>query len=424
MDNLFSELDAGRGPLPARLRPRNWQEYAGQSRIRQQLEGQALHSMLLYGPPGCGKTSLAGMLAAQSGRPFVSLSAVSSGVKEVREVIARGKSDFYNLGQGVVLFLDEIHRFSKSQQDALLEAVEKGWIILIGATTENPAYQVNAPLLSRMRIYPLQPLADEELGQILKRAVTQESLQGAFDPPAVTVLIQAAQGDARRLLGFVEYAAQKRDGDQVYDAAAMEQLVQDQLRQYDRTGENHYDYISAFIKSIRGSDPDAALLYLAAMLEGGEDPLFIARRLMILAAEDVGNAAVQGLNLAVSTYTALERIGMPEGRIILAQCTTWLAAAPKSNAAYLAIDQAMEQVRGKRLSIPEHLRNAADWIRKRAGIGRDYVYPHDHPGAFVAQQYRPPEFSDTVVYRPGSNGQEVHLQERLQRLWPERYSAD
>ncbi|MBX7056698.1 MAG: replication-associated recombination protein A [Leptospirales bacterium] len=429
MSDLFSATNAGHAPLAARLRPEAWPEFAGQQELAARLRGRPLHSMILYGPPGCGKTTLARILAAESGRAFRHLSAVSSGVKEVREAIDEGKRSFQSGGGGLALFLDEIHRFSKSQQDAMLEAVENGWIILIGATTENPSFEVIGPLLSRAQAYRLLPLGEQELLSILQRAMSADLAMQSFRlaEDAAGLLVESAGGDARRMLSALEQAAEAArqrapagatgipiEAQQVRAAAA------GRLRRYDRAGENHYDFVSALIKSLRGSDPDAALLYLACMLEGGEDPLFIARRLIIFSSEDIGNAYPQALSTAVAAFAALERIGLPEGRIVLAQAVTLLASAPKSNASYLAIDAALQAVRGRTVTIPDHLRNAPTELHRREGASSGYRYPHDFPGAFVEENYLPPAFTQAQFYRPVNRGQEARLGERLRALWPLR----
>ena len=341
---------------------------------------------------------------------------------------------FQNQGRGVVLFLDEIHRFSKNQQDAMLEAVEAGWLVLIGATTENPSFEVVGPLLSRCQVYRLTLLGEDELNRLLERALHEDALltKCELEEEARTLLIEAAAGDGRRLLSALELAAgiarartkpsgENQNSDAVTIALAdVQQALEGRVRHYDKGGENHYDYISAFIKSLRGSDPDAALLYLACMLDGGEDPLFIARRLIIFAAEDVGNASPQATSIATAAFQALERIGMPEGRIVLAQATTFLAASPKSNAAYLAMDEALAAVRQRSVQVPNHLRNAPTRTHRAEGAGLGYQYPHDFPGHFVRVEYRPPGFERRQFYRPVDQGQEARLKERLRSLWPDR----
>ena len=404
-DHLFSPA----APLPQRLRPSSFEEFHGQQSLIDQLAGKKPHSMILYGPPGCGKTTLALLLAKKATLPFRSLSAVASGVKELRDVIEEARKT----GR-ILLFVDEIHRFSKSQQDALLHAVEEGWLVLIGATTENPSFEVISPLLSRCQVYKLGALSSEDLDRILERALMQDSLLKGktIEGEAREALIQFAGGDARKLLRVVEIAAEEAD---IITLEALNKSIQNFARQYDRAGENHYDVISAFIKSMRGSDPDAALLYLAIMIDAGEDPLFIARRIIIFASEDVGNAAPQGLQVAVSAFQALERVGMPEGRIILAQAVTFLASCPKSNAAYRGIDAALEFIQGKRISVPNHLRNAPTATHRQEGAGKGYKYPHEYSGHYVEQEYMPDDIR-AQFYFPTREGQEVRLLERLRML--------
>lgn len=451
MQGLFDNERVASSPLPARMRPWNWDGFVGQSKLRDKLERQPIHSMILYGPPGCGKTTLAGILARNAGLPFHILSAVSAGVKDVRLIIDAGRERFQNQGQGVVLFLDEIHRFSKNQQDAMLQAVEAGWITLIGATTENPSFEVVGPLLSRCQVYRLLMLETEELNRLLDRALTDETLLGEYRlaDDARVLLLEAAGGDGRRILSALEMAAgicksrnargntgtdstesraasvsQTNEPDLIIREDAL-QALEGRVRNYVKGGENHYDFISAFIKSMRGSDPDAALLYMACMLEGGEDPLFIARRMIIFAAEDVGNASPQATSIATAAYQAVERIGLPEGRIILAQAVTFLASSPKSNAAYLGINAAMAAVRNRTVTVPNHLRNAPTKTHRDEGAGLGYLYPHDFPGHFARQQYLPVEFGRTQFYYPADQGQEIRLKERLQALWPDRkYQSD
>lgn len=446
MQGLFDNERAAGSPLPARMRPYDWDGFVGQSALREKLERQPFHSMILYGPPGCGKTTLAGILARNAGMPFHNLSAVSAGVKDVRVIIEAGRERFRNQGGGVALFLDEIHRFSKNQQDAMLEAVEAGWITLIGATTENPSFEVVGPLLSRCQVYRLVMLESEELNRLLDRALTDRLLLGEFSlaDDARELLLEAAGGDGRRLLSALEMAAgisaartaraqriaddsgaanqnenESADAGRITREDAL-QALEGRVRNYDKGGENHYDYISAFIKSLRGSDPDAALLYMACMLEGGEDPLFIARRMIIFAAEDVGNASPQATSIATAAYQAVERIGLPEGRIVLAQAATFLAASPKSNAAYLGIDAALAAVRNRTVPVPNHLRNAPTKTHRDEGAGLGYLYPHDFPGHFARQEYLPAGFARAQFYRPTDEGQEIRMKDRLRALWPDR----
>jgi putative ATPase len=434
---MSRDLFSPAAPLPERLRPDRMSDFQGQSDLVQRLQKAPLHSMILYGPPGCGKTTLARLLARNSGRPFHLLSAVSCGIKEVREIIDKGRQ-----GGGVILFLDEIHRFNKSQQDALLHAVEDGSVLLIGATTENPSFEVIGPLLSRCQVYRLKALDEEQLEAILERGLSEcERVAGRpidralFREHVREPLLEAAGGDARKMLRFLELLVEEarsseKAGAQHDDSAAsitaiaiseehVKSVLSGRVRLYDRQGENHFDYVSAFIKSLRGSDPDAALLYLAVMIEGGEDPLFIARRMIIFASEDIGNASPTALTMAVSTFQALERIGMPEGRIILGQCATFLAASPKSNASYVAINDALARVSGRRIPVPDHLRNAPTATHRAEGAGRGYQYPHDYPAHFVEENYFP-EGEKRQFYRASRQGQEARIADRLQYLFPDR----
>ena len=428
-NELFTDKANLKGPLASRRRPHSLQEFIGQEDIVQKLKASPLHSMLLYGPPGCGKTSLAKILAQQAKLPFFHLSAISTGVKEVRAIIEKGLNHFNTQAKALVLFLDEIHRFSRSQQDSLLGAVEAGHVILIGATTEHPAFEVTAPLLSRLRVYQLKALKNNELEQILQNALQKETqLAGlVIAAKAQELLLEAAGGDARRLLGNLELSAhlarsQSSSSEKVeISLKLVEQILVGEVRKYDKKGQYHYDTISAFIKSMRGSDPDAALLYMACMLNGGEDPLFIARRMLIFAAEDIGNAYPSALNLASSTFVALERIGMPEGRIILGQTAAFLASCPKSNATYLAIDRALSAVREKSIEIPKHLRNAPSKLHPSlAEQGKDYQYPHDFDSHFVIENYLPEGLENSQFYFPTHQGQEERLRAHLQNLWTKR----
>lgn len=412
------------------MRPRDFAAYFGQEDITGQgrvitemIARHAPFSMILWGEPGCGKTTLAGLIAENLAIESHFLSAVSCGVADVREVIKRGKANRES-GKQTILFLDEIHRFNKAQQDSILSAVESGDIILIGATTENPSFSVIRPLLSRSRVLRLKKLSDAALGRILDNALTLDTVIAecgiTLDDDARRLVIECANGDARRMLNILETAALTVRG--VIDTDSIVEAVKETYGLYDKKGDRHYDTISAFIKSLRGSDPDAALLYLAMMIQSGEDPMFIARRLVIFAAEDIGNASPTALQLAVTTLHAIEKIGMPEGRIVLAQCVTFLASSPKSNASYRGIDAALAVLETKTPDIPMHLRNAPTTLMAEFGYGKNYRYPHDYPGAFVKEEYLPegiaPEF-----YRPTSHGTEKMIQERLHALWPERYTS-
>ncbi|HNR67151.1 MAG TPA: replication-associated recombination protein A [bacterium] len=437
MSDLFDDNSnaAGERPLADRMRPQTLAEFIGQKHVlgpdkvlRRAIETDQLVSMILWGPPGVGKTTLARLIANATRSQFFSLSAVSSGVGEVRKVIARAEELRRTANQRTLLFIDEIHRFNKSQQDALLHSVEDGTLLLIGATTENPSFEVISALLSRCRIYKLEPLASSELEQILDRALEQDSVFSvkklAFADQAKELLITLSSGDARTLLNALELAGNlvepNDSGIYLIDRTLVEQAMQRRAYLYDKKGEYHYDTISAFIKSVRGSDPDAAIYWLATMLEGGEDPKFIARRLMILASEDIGNADPHALMLATSTFDAVHTVGMPEARIILAQATTYLASAPKSNASYLAIAEAEKDVQNNPAGdVPLHLRNAPTAYMKQIGFASGYKYPHSF-GGFVDQDYFPPEARHRVYYRPTENGIEQKIKQRLQNLWPHR----
>ena len=420
-------------PLAERMRPTELEHYVGQLHlvgkgkpIYQMLSRGALLSMILWGPPGSGKTSLAQLLSSRVEARFEQLTAVSSGVKDVRQVIDTARKRRYELAQlQTVLFIDEIHRFNKAQQDALLQAVEHGDIILIGATTENPSFEIIPPLRSRARTFVLNPLTIEELSTLLDRALeTDESLQPlAGEVNDRDMLIAYSGGDARSLLNGLEMCCllAEEDGKVHISQTVLEEAFQRAFAKYDKGGEEHYNIISAFIKSVRGSDPDAALYWMARMLEGGEDPLFIARRLIILASEDIGNADPNALLLATSAYQAVHAIGMPEARIVLSQATTYLAAAQKSNAAYMAIGKAMQDV--KQLppyAVPLHLRNAPTSLMKSQGYGKGYKYAHDFPGHFTEQEYLPEELGSKQYYHPSSEGREERMRERLRNLWKKR----
>ncbi len=428
--HLFREREAepANKPLAERCRPVRLADVVGHDKIIgpkaslfQLLKSGHLPSIIFWGPPGVGKTTIARLLAKEVDYLFQSVSAVSSGVKQVKEIIAAAgqQLDFY--GRKSVLFIDEIHRFNKAQQDALLQAVENGTIVLIGATTENPSFEVNAPLLSRCRVITLQALSAADLRKIIERAVQNDVLlkKFGFELKDMDSLIRLGGGDARRTLNLLEAAFQLADKSRreiILDKALIKRAAAQNVAYYDKKGAYHYDTISAFIKSVRGSDPDAAVYWLAVMLNGGEDPLFIARRMIILASEDIGNAEPYALSLANAGFEAVHHIGMPEARIILSQVATYLASVPKSNAAYLAIDEALEEVRKQRAhSVPLHLRNAPAKLMKEIGYGQDYKYPHQYPGHYVRQQYLPDHLNGTVFYRPTEMGREAKLKSYLEK---------
>jgi len=418
-------------PLAERMRPRNLEEVVGQDHLvghdgilRKALGSGVLPSMILWGPPGVGKTTMARLIAARSDRPFFTLSAVSSGVKDVREVIeqAAGKGLF---ARSAVLFIDEIHRFSKAQQDSLLGAVEKGTITLIGATTENPSFEVIGALLSRCQVYVLRSLSEEDLLGLLHRAMRNDPFlsERTIDLKETNLLMRASGGDARRLLNTFELCVQAAGGtDVTITDSIVKEVVQNNAARYDKEGEQHYDIVSAFIKSIRGSDPHAAVYWLARMVEGGEDALFIARRLVILASEDIGLANPNALVIATSAMQATSMVGWPESRIILCECAIYLACSPKSNSAYLAIGNAQEEVkRSGDLPVPIHLRNAPSRLMKDLGYGRDYRYSHDGEGHFIDQEYLPDALKGTDLYQPGDNKREEEFAAVIRRLWKDRY---
>ncbi len=415
-------------PLAERIRPKDLNGFYGQTKlvgkngpIRSMIENNKLSSFILWGPPGSGKTTLARIIAQTADSEFYQLNAVSSGVKDLREVIQKAKLNLQRFKR-TVLFIDEIHRFNKSQQDALLSAVESGEIILIGATTENPSFEVIPPLRSRARVYILEELTDSDLNSILENALTNDLILSKLkiELEDKEFLFYLSGSDARTMLNIVEAAINRHSGKEtvIINKEIMENIVQQKNIIYDKSGEEHYNIISAMIKSIRGSDPDAALYWMARMLEGGEDPLFVARRLIILAAEDIGNASPTALLLAESTFNAVSKIGMPEARIILAQCVTYLASCPKSNSSYLAIEKAFDDVRNKDLyPVPLHLRNAPTSLMKKIGYGKNYKYSHDYDNHFIEENFFPSELKGRQYYFPSQIGNEKTIKERLAALW-------
>lgn len=418
-------------PLAERLRPKSLDEYIGQKHLvgegcilRKMIESGHISSFILWGPPGVGKTTLAKIIASQVQAPFYTLSAVHSGVKDVRDVLTLCKRDASSMfsQHRPILFIDEIHRFNKSQQDSLLAAVETGTATLIGATTENPSFEIIRPLLSRAQVYVLKPLTDTDLSELLHRAITCDSelKQRKVEVVETEALFRFAGCDARKMLNILDLLSQSVGDDEpivVRNDIVTERLQQNPMA-YDKGGEMHYDIVSAFIKSIRGSNPDAAVYWLARMIAGGEDPAFIARRLVISAAEDIGLANPNALLLANATFDALQKIGWPEGRIILSECAVYLATSPKSNSAYNAINEALEFVdQTGNLPVPLHLRNAPTKLMKEMGYGADYKYPHSYPGNFVEQDYLPHEIRDKKFWNACQNPQEARMTERMDALW-------
>ena len=420
-------------PLAERLRPQTLDDYLSQQHLigpkgalRQQIQQGIIPSMIFWGPPGVGKTTLANIIATTSDRPFFTLSAISSGVKDVREVIEKAKkSDGLFTTKNPILFIDEIHRFSKSQQDSLLGAVERGWVTLIGATTENPSFEVISALLSRCQVYILKPFSKEDLVALLERAMREDKIIAAknIKLKETEALLRLSGGDARKLLNIFELLVTSSEGNLEITNDLVFNSVQQNTVLYDKTGEQHYDIISAFIKSIRGSDPNAAVYWLARMIEGGEDVKFIARRLLILASEDIGNANPTALVIANNTFQAVTTIGFPEARIILSQCVTYLATSPKSNAAYMAINQAQSAVKKTgNLSVPLSIRNAPTKLMKDIGYGKNYKYAHNHENNFVEAEFLPDEIKNTKFYNPGNNPRENAQREFLKQRWKTKYN--
>lgn len=418
-------------PLAERVRPKSLEEYISQQHLvgdkgilTQSIKKGIIPSLILWGPPGVGKTTLANIIATESKRPFYTLSAISSGVKDVRKVIESAKKQ-----QGLftsknpILFIDEIHRFSKSQQDSLLGAVEKGWVTLIGATTENPSFEVIPALLSRCQVYILNTFDKNDLISLLNRAIEKDEFLSKknIEIKETEALIQVSGGDARKLLNIFELLVSEEESIEITNKLVLEKVQKNTVR-YDKTGEQHYDIVSAFIKSIRGSDPNAAVYWLARMIEGGEDVKFIARRMLIAASEDIGNANPTALILANNTFQAVSVIGYPESRIILSQCAVYLANSPKSNASYTAIKKGQQTVKNTGdLSVPLHLRNSPTKLMKDLGYGKNYLYAHDYDSNFIEQQFLPDELEGTIFYEPGKNARENKFRERLQRLWKGKY---
>ena len=420
-------------PLAEKLRPKKFSDVLGQEHltgehgvVRKMVESGTLNSVIFWGPPGTGKTTLAEIISEQSGRKFFKLSAVSSGVKEVREVIEQAKQQNLFSGKSPILFIDEIHRFNKSQQDSLLHAVEKGWIILIGATTENPSFEVVSALLSRCQVYTLSSLSYEKLEELLEIAVRRynQDTGKQFVIKEKEALIQYSGGDARKLINSLEFVLNQfltGNRTEITNEQVLS-VLQENMVLYDKNGEQHYDIISAFIKSIRGSDPNAAVYWLARMLVGGEDIKFIARRMLILASEDIGLANPNALNVANQCFQAVNVIGNPEARIILSECAVYLAVSPKSNSTYSAINEAMDLVKKTgNLPVPLHLRNAPTKLMKDMGYGKNYQYAHSYKGNFVDQEFLPKELSGTKFYTPGENSTENKILEELKKKWRKYY---
>ena len=431
------ERQAKEAPLAARIRPRNFEVFVGQEHLtgsgrvlRRAIEADQAPSLIFWGPPGSGKTTLAYLIAGVTSSHFEPISAVAAGVADLRRIVEQSKERRSLYTQRTILFVDEIHRFNKAQQDVILPHVENGTFTFIGATTENPSFEVIAPLLSRCRVFTLQQLTNEQVETIVQRAIEDDDmglgeLRVELDPEAMKLLTNVANGDARVALNGVETAtyatAPADDGVRHIDLETVEDALQRRAILYDKAGDQHYDTISAFIKSVRGSAPDAALYWLGRMIEAGEDPMFIARRLVILASEDIGLAEPMALPLAVATQQAVHFIGMPEGRIPLAEATVYLATAPKSNSAYVALNRALEDVRKSRNeSVPLHLRNPVTGLMDKMGYGKHYKYSHDYEGHFVPQDYLPDSLKDRRYYEPSEEGREKELAERIKKWWGDK----
>jgi len=431
--NLFGQDNKGYIPLAERCRPQKIDEIIGHNKylhekapLRKQIKNGQLPSIIFWGPPGVGKTTIARVLAREANFYFADISAVTSGKKELMQIIEQARGYNRNSDRGFVLFIDEIHRYNKAQQDGLLHAVEDGTITLLGATTENPSFEIIAPLLSRCQVYKLDPLTSDELKEIVSRALREDDLLSQLDIKITGMdeLIHLGSGDARKTLNLLETCLAVIEDLTIpvnITAQAIKQAAQYNSLLYDKKGDYHYDTISAFIKSIRGSDPDAAVYYLARMLEAGENPVFIARRLIILASEDIGNAEPYALSLANAGLQAVHALGMPEARIVLSQVSTYLASCPKSNAAYLAIDKAWKDVQdNSALQIPLHLRNAPTMLMKELNYSKNYKYPHDFNQHFVQENYLPEQLKNTIYYKPTDQGREKIIKERLDQLWEKR----
>ena len=420
-------------PLAERMRPKSLDDYLGQNHLvgenavlRKAIETGNLPSMIFWGPPGVGKTTLAGIVAEQLERPFHTLSAINSGVKDIRSVIEKARGQRFFSASNPVLFIDEIHRFSKSQQDSLLGAVEKGVVTLIGATTENPSFEVISALLSRCQVYVLKPLEIDDLKNLLQTAIQKDEIlsKKKIEIKEYEALLRYSGGDARRLLNVLELVTNlaENKGKLLITNDLVKNSIQENMLLYDKTGEQHYDMASAFIKSMRGSDPNAAVYYLARMLSGGEDIEFIARRMLILASEDIGLANPNALLMATTSLQAIRTVGMPEARIILSQCAVYLATSPKSNSTYLAINTAMELVKKTgNLPIPLEIRNAPTKLMKDLNYGKGYLYAHNHEGNFADLEFLPKDISGTKLYEPANNPSEQKIEERMRRLWKEKY---
>ena len=431
MENKISLFDTNIPPLAERVRPKSLKEFIGQSHILGEnkilnslIENMKLFSMILWGPPGSGKTTLARLLTIKSNYELHQISAVSSGVKDLREIIDKSLSN-RSMGKETVLFIDEIHRFNKSQQDALLHAVENGTIILIGATTENPSFEVISPLLSRSKVLTLNPLSFENLSEILDHAFEEDIIlsKGNYKitETVKNKLIQNSSGDARKMLNTIDIAVNIVGQSGAITSGVLDEAFQNKSILYDKAGDYHYDTVSAFIKSMRGSDPDAAIYWLSVMIEGGEKPEFIARRMVIFASEDIGNADPKALSMAVSGFHAVSLIGYPEASIVLAQITTYLSSSPKSNASYMALNNSIEIIKEQGTpSVPLHLRNAPTDLMKNMEYGEGYKYPHSYENSFVNENYFPKD-QNYIFYKPTDNGYEKYIKERLKNLWSERY---